>query len=567
MIIIQFLLELAGATILLLFAVRMVRTGIERAFGASFRRLMTGSRARMRASLAGLALAAIMQSSVAVAMLVAGFVGSGTLSFQIGLPAMLGADLGSALVIQFLSMEISWLAPLLLVGGGVTFLKSRSAIPKQIGRAVLGVALILIALELMRATVMPIRDSAFLPQISALLEGDFLMAFLVGAALTFVMHSSVAAVLMFVTLVAIGALPLMVGISLMLGANLGSSLLPVWMTRAMPPRARHVPVINAILRGSAAVIMIIIVNGSPLIGMLPDVGDGQKIILGHVMFNALLLLAVPFSGVLGRMTGWLVREPAASLDDIPAHYRSVLDPAALDDSSLAMACIRREIHRMLQIVEEMMVPVMELMEHFDKGRMARIVQKDMVINEALDGTRRYVAELSGRNGQANGQANDQANDQANGEATRRKELRNLLEFAIAIEAAGDVVSKTLAPLAATRARDDIRFSAEGLAELRGMHDRVVANIALAGNVLVSGDVGIARRLLEEKGEFTHRQRKSRKSHLKRLARGRVESLESSDLHLETGLAFKEFNSHIASIAYPILSREGQLLDSRLIAED
>jgi phosphate:Na+ symporter len=567
MIIIQFLLELAGATILLLFAVRMVRTGIERAFGASFRRLMTGSRARMRASLAGLALAAIMQSSVAVAMLVAGFVGAGTLSFQIGLPAMLGADLGSALVIQFLSMEISWLAPLLLVGGGVTFLKSRSAIPKQIGRAVLGVALILIALELMRATVMPIRDSAFLPQISALLEGDFLMAFLVGAALTFVMHSSVAAVLMFVTLVAIGALPLMVGISLMLGANLGSSLLPVWMTRAMPPRARHVPVINAILRGSAAVIMIIIVNGSPLIGMLPDVGDGQKIILGHVMFNALLLLAVPFSGVLGRMTGWLVREPAASLDDIPAHYRSVLDPAALDDSSLAMACIRREIHRMLQIVEEMMVPVMELMEHFDKGRMARIVQKDMVINEALDGTRRYVAELSGRNGQANGQANDQANDQANGEATRRKELRNLLEFAIAIEAAGDVVSKTLAPLAATRARDDIRFSAEGLAELRGMHDRVVANIALAGNVLVSGDVGIARRLLEEKGEFTHRQRKSRKSHLKRLARGRVESLESSDLHLETGLAFKEFNSHIASIAYPILSREGQLLDSRLIAED
>lgn len=559
MIIIQFLLELAGATILLLFAVRMVRTGIERAFGASFRRLMTGSRARMRASLAGLALAAIMQSSVAVAMLVAGFVGAGTLSFQIGLPAMLGADLGSALVIQFLSMEISWLAPLLLVGGGVTFLKSRSAIPKQIGRAVLGVALILIALELMRATVMPIRDSAFLPQISALLEGDFLMAFLVGAALTFVMHSSVAAVLMFVTLVAIGALPLMVGISLMLGANLGSSLLPVWMTRAMPPRARHVPVINAILRGSAAVIMIIIVNGSPLIGMLPDVGDGQKIILGHVMFNALLLLAVPFSGVLGRMTGWLVREPAASLDDIPAHYRSVLDPAALDDSSLAMACIRREIHRMLQIVEEMMVPVMELMEHFDKGRMARIVQKDMVINEALDGTRRYVAELSGRNGQANGQAN--------GEATRRKELRNLLEFAIAIEAAGDVVSKTLAPLAATRARDDIRFSAEGLAELRGMHDRVVANIALAGNVLVSGDVGIARRLLEEKGEFTHRQRKSRKSHLKRLARGRVESLESSDLHLETGLAFKEFNSHIASIAYPILSREGQLLDSRLIAED
>ena len=555
MVIVQFLLELAGAAILLLFAVRMVRTGVERAFGASFRRLVTGSNARFRATFAGMALATIMQSSVAVAMLIAGFVSAGTLSFQLGLPAMLGADLGSALVIQFLSMEISWLAPLLLVTGGLMFLKSQSALPKQIGRALLGVALILIALELMRATVTPIRDSAFLPQMAIFLERDFITAFLVGAVLTFIMHSSVAAVLMFVTMVAIGALPLMVGISLMLGANLGSSLLPLWMTRAMPPVARQVPVMNAILRGTAATIMVVVVNRSPLIELLPDVAAGQTVILGHVLFNALLLLAVPFSGLLGTITARVMPEDVAGRDDMPAHHRSVLDLEALDDQTLAIASIKRELQRMLLIVEEMMLPVMGLLEDFDKDRMSRIIEKDLIINEALDSTRRYVADLSGVNG---GQ---------NGKASNRKELRNLLEFAIAVEAAGDVVSKTLSQLAANRDRDGIRFSEEGLAELRGMHDRVVANIALAGNVLVSGDVGIARRLIEEKGEFTHRQRKSRKSHLKRLAKGRVESLESSNLHLEIGLAFKEFNSHVASIAYPILAREGQLLDTRLVSED
>ena len=555
MVIVQFLLELAGATILLLFAVRMVRTGVERAFGASFRRLVTGSNARFRATFAGVALAAVMQSSVAVAMLIAGFVSAGALSFQLGLPAMLGADLGSALVIQFLSMKISWLAPLLLVTGGLMFLKSQSALPKQIGRALLGVALILIALELMRATVTPIRDSAFLPQIAIFMERDFITAFLVGAVLTFIMHSSVAAVLMFVTMVAIGALPLMVGVSLMLGANLGSSLLPLWMTRAMPLVARQVPVMNAILRGTAAVIMVVVVNRFPLMELMPEVGAGQTVILGHVLFNALLILAVPFSGLLGAVTARVMPEDAASHNDMPAHHRSVLDLDALDDPTLAIASIKRELQRMLLIVEEMMLPMMGLLEDFDKDRMNRIIEKDLIINEALDGTRRYVADLSGVNG---GQ---------NGKASNRKELRNLLEFAIAIEAAGDVVSKTLSQLAANRDRDDIRFSEEGLSELRGMHDRVVANIALAGNVLVSGDVGIARRLLEEKGEFTHRQRKSRKSHLKRLAKGRVESLESSDLHLETGLAFKEFNSHVASVAYPILAREGQLLDSRLVSED
>jgi phosphate:Na+ symporter len=548
MLIVEFLLNLAGATILLLFAVRMVRTGVERAYGASFRRVMTRSRARVRAALAGVFLAVIMQSSVAVAMLVAGFVGASVLSFELGLPAMLGADLGSALVIQFLSLDIRWLAPLLLVVGGLMFLKSEAPLLRQLGRAVIGVALILIALDLIRATVAPIRDSAFLPDIAFILERDFLTAFLLGALLTFMMHSSVAAILMFVALVASGALPLMVGISLMLGANLGSSLLPLWMTRTMAPKARQVPLMNTLIRGSAAVVMVVAVNRSPLIDLLPDADAGQQIILAHIVFNALLLVAVPFSKVMGKWAALMLPEPVTAAEHMPAHYRSVLDKTALDNPALALACIQREIQRMLLIVEEMLLPVMDLFEHFDKERTKKIIETDQRLNDALDGIRHYAGDLA----------------KSITSSDHRRQLRHLLEFAIAIEAAGDIVSKTLPPLASSRAKDDIRFSAEGLAELRGMHDRIIANIALAGNVLISHDVGIARRLVEEKSEFSHRQRKSRKNHLKRLAAGRTESLESSDLHLETGLAFKDFNSQIATVAYPILSREGQLLDTRLV---
>ena len=555
MVIVDFILELAGATLLLLFAVRMVRTGVERAFGASFRRLVTGSKAKFRATLAGIALSAIMQSSLAVAILITGFVSAGSLSFQLGLPAMLGADLGSALVIQFLSLDIGWLKPLLLVFGGLMFLKGKSPKLKQIGRALLGVALILVALELMRATVMPIQDTSFLPYISTSLARDFITAFLVGAVLTFIMHSSVASVLMIVTMVSIDALPLMVGLSLMLGANLGSSLLPLWVTRAMPPLARQVPLTNFFIRGSVSIIMVVAINRSSLIEFLPIMEDAQKVIFCHILFNGLLLLAVPFSGLLHQVAKKLTAQDLTNLDESPAHYRSVLNQNSLDNMDMAIASIRREIQRMLLLTEEMMLPVMDMFKEYDSARMDKIIKKDLIVNEALNGTRRYVSELSGLNISKNN------ND------SRRKELSNLLEFAIAIEAAGDVVSKTLSKLAASKDREGVRFSSEGLAELLGMHDKVIANISLAGNVLVSSDVGIARQLLEEKNEFTLRQRKSRKSHLKRLAKGRVEALESSDLHLETGLAFKEFNSHIASIAYPILSREGQLLDSRLVVED
>ena len=548
MAIFNFVLELSGAIILLLFAVRMVRTGIMRAYGASFRRIMTASQARLRATFVGVMLAIIMQSSVAVAVLVAGFVSAGGLSFQLGLSAVLGAELGLALIIQFLSMDIDWLASLLLVAGGILFLRNHSSRLKQIGRVCLGVALILIALEFIRHAAIPIHDNTLVPQIYVFLEHDFLTAFILGAVLTFLMHSSVASVLLFATLVMTGTLPLMAGISLMLGANLGSALLPVWLSRSMQPTARHIPVVNALLKGGAAAIMVVILNQFPIIKALPDFGDGQTIILGHILFNLSLLVFVPFSGVLGRWIEHLWPKRANDLDNTPPHHRSVLDAYAHNDPELAIIGIRREIQRMLTILEEMFLPVIGLVENFDKKLMKRIVEKDVLVNEALDGIRYYIIDRPA-------------------EALppkKQKDLRHLLEFAIALESAGDVISGKLLKLATARAKSDIRFSVDGLAELKAMHDQIVANMALANNLLISEDVGIARHLLEEKNNFTHRQRKSRKNHLTRLAKGLTESLESSDLHLEIGLAFKEFNSHISSIAYPTLSGQGQLLESRLV---
>ena len=549
--IIEFLLNIAGATVLLLFAVKMVQTGVEQAYGPSFRRVMMRSRAKIGATFCGAVLAVIMQSSMAVTILVSGLLGSSVLSFELGLAATLGADLGSALVIQFLSLDVPWLAPLLLVVGGMMLLKSETPLIRQIGRVIMGVALILISLGLIRTNVSPLSNSSFLPDLASILERDFLTAFLLGTLLAFLLHSSVAAVLMFVALVASETLPLMVGVSLVLGANLGSSLLPIWMTRTMSPKARQLPLMNLLIRGGAALTMVVIVNRTPLFGLLPEIHMGQQIILTHIIFNAMLLVAIPFSGLIGRCATRLLPEHHASNEDIPAHYRSVLDKSTLGTPALALACIQREIHRMLLLTQDMMLPIMNLFERYDKKQNKKIIANNKRLNDAFDGIRHYSGELS----------------QQIASNSHRRQLRHLLEFAIAIEAAGNIVAKTLSPLALSRSKEGLHFSTEGLSELQGMHDRIIANISLASNVLVSRDVDIARQLIEEKSEFSHRQRKSRKSHLKRLAAGLTESLETSDLHLETSLAFKEFNSQIATIAYPILSRKGKLLNSRLVDKD
>jgi phosphate:Na+ symporter len=365
------------------------------------------------------------------------------------------------------------------------------------------------------------------------------------------LHSSVAAVLMFVAMVSSEALPLMVGVSLVLGANLGSSLLPIWMTRTMSPKARQLPLMNLFIRGGAALSMVVIVNRTPLFAHLSEIHVGQQIILTHIIFNAMLLVVIPFSGFIGRCATRLLPEHHAPNENMPAHYRSVLNKNTVGTPALALVCVQREIHRMLLLTQDMMIPIMNLFERYDKKQNKKIIENNKRLNDAFDGIRYYSGKLS----------------QHITSNSHRRQLRHLLEFAIAVEAAGNIVAKTLSPLALTRAKEGLHFSTEGLRELEDMHERIIANISLASNVLVSRDVDIARQLVEEKSELSRRQRKSRKSHLKRLAAGLAESLETSDLHLETSLAFKEFNSQIATVAYPILSRKGKLLNSRLVEND
>lgn len=548
MTIISFLVQLAGATMLLLFAVRMVRTGIERAFGPSFQRAVVSTRSPVTAASTGIVLAIVLQSSAAVALLVAGFAGTGSITFATGLAMVLGADLGSALLIQILSFKLEWLVPVLLAIGGGFFIKSDSRKVKQAGRIILGIAFILISLRFLRETMDPIRDSAFLPSIAGYLEKDFVTAFIAGAGLAVLMHSSVAVILMCVTLVSIAAIPVEAGVSLILGANLGSAIIPTWLTRGMSATSRRVPMANLTLRGVGAIIALFAINRLPILPYLGGMGAAQTLVNVHIAFNMILLLALPFCKALaGPFERFFPENPGSSTDILNTNV-CVLDNSLLDKPQLALANLKREVLRMAEVVDVMMRPMMDIYHTYDKVTANAVRAQDDIVNKALDDIRLYTASMD----------NDAMRK------ADRKLARDLTEYAIAVETAGDIIVKRLLPLAKDKSDQRIKFSAAGREELVTIHERVISNMSLAFNVLVSDDLESARLLLEEKSEMTRMERKSRKRHLQRLSEGTQISFESSDIHLETVSALREFNSHISAVAYPILYRGGQLLETRLI---
>jgi len=412
----------------------------------------------------------------------------------------------------------------------------------------MGIALILIALRFLRETMDPIRESAFLPAIADYLMQDYLTAFITGVALAFVMHSSVAVILICVTLVAIGALPQSVGVSLVLGANLGSALIPVWLTRGMSAKSRRIPLANLIIRGTISVIVLFAINQLPTPGFITAMDNAHTLVTLHILFNLILLLSLPFVGRLQGLVTWIYPDNETPANNIPPHHHSVLHLNVTTSPKQSLAMLQREVLRMATLVSEMIAPAFGLLKSFDAAQVAAIQADEAALNNALDHIRQYSA----------GFDHDILTKSEN------RQMRNLVDYAISLEAAGDIVVKRLIELASEKDREKLRFSDAGFDELRALHERIARNVNLATNVLLSADIESARLLLEEKAAIAQLEQSSRKKHLRRLSSGDSDSLASSDIHLETAYSLKEFHSWIVKIAHPILVREGQLLETRLI---
>ncbi|WP_290813826.1 PhoU domain-containing protein [Ferrovibrio sp.] len=144
---------------------------------------------------------------------------------------------------------------------------------------------------------------------------------------------------------------------------------------------------------------------------------------------------------------------------------------------------------------------------------------------------------------------------------------DVLTFTTNLEHIGDIIDKNLMELAQKKIRNKLAFSKEGLAELTDFHHRVAANLQMACNLFMSGDVKMARQLLQEKAELRLAEQRAAESHYERIRAGRAESIETSAIHLDLIRDLKRVNSHLTAVAYPILEQAGELTATRLRADE
>ncbi len=537
------LIDLAGSIALLLWGVHMVQTGIQRAFGAGLRRALgVALGSRFRAFLAGLATTAVLQSSTATGLMVSSFAASGLVDLVPALAAMLGANVGTTLIVQVLSFDVSRVASLGLLAGVTMFRRGGETRTRDLGRVLIGLGLMLLALHQLLDLVTPYEDVPSLRMLLGNIATEPLVAVLLAALLTWAAHSSVAIVLLIMTLAAKGVVPPHAAFALVLGANLGTAVNPVLEGAASEGGAgRRLPVGNLVNRLAGVALGLAALDwiGPWLVTVEPD--PARAMADFHTGFNlvlALLFLPVlrPFAGLLRR---WLP-ERAGTADPSQPLY---LAEAALEAPTVALAGAAREALRMADVLDAMLKRAWDALDGDDRKQVSETRRLDGVLDRLSAAIKSYVTRL----------------DPEDLSHADHRRLTQLLAFTTSIERAGDVLDRNVMASAARRLKRGLAFRPQDRAELSGVFDRLSANLRTAGAVFMTEDGEAARALAAEKEAFRELERRAMATQFAAFRHGAAAGAGSGTLFLDVLRDLKGINTHlVAAAAYPVLDADGEL---------
>lgn len=515
----------------------MVRLGFTRAYGTSMRQIISsGMKNRFVATASGLGVAALLQSSTAATLLMISFIKKNPVAPAAALAFVIGADVATTLVAQILTFDLSWLSPAFLVIGISGHIKyEHGGRRRHIFRVMIGLGLMLLSLSLIRTASSPLTHSDILPLILAPLEFDPLAAILFSAILTWVIHSSLAAVLLFATLAGNGVVDLHLGVLLVMGANLGGAFIAFVASYGEGVTARRITGANIFMR---LITLIIVAAAMPyILEQLQrlDTPMERQIVNFHTGFN--IVLAILFLPVVH----WAARLTKKLFPDIKTGARAPHEPLYLDENALdtpviALAGAARETLRMADMVEQMLEQTIRTFEENNTRLADSISRKDDTVDKLYHAIKLYLTRLT-----------QEALDPK--EADRYFQI---LTFATNLEHIGDIIDKSLVEMAKKKIKHQERFSEEGWEEIKDFHKRVLGNMRMAHNIFLSEDPALAQRLVDGKKAIREAEKVTSAHHFERMRTGLPETIATTSLHLDIIRDYRRINSYITTVAYAII---------------
>jgi phosphate:Na+ symporter len=529
------LLALFGGMALLLYGIQLAGESLQRAAGGRLRGLVTGMAGnRVMAAGSGALVTAIIQSSSATTVMLIGFVSAGLMTFRQTLGLILGADVGTTFTVQLIAFRITDYS-LLLVGLGFTviFLGRRRSV-RDVGQAVLGFGLIFLGLKLVLDGVAPLKANPLASQLIASVADSPVMAVLVAAGFTALVHSSAATIGLALALASEGLLALDGAVAIVLGANIGTCATALMAAIGASAEAKRVASAHIAFKLLGAALVFPLIGPFTALVAMTAADPARQIANAHTLFNVgISLLFLPFTPWAGRLIETLVPDQQAGENPFRTRY---MDERALDQPALALGQATREALRMADVVQGMFRDVVAVFARNDQELLEDVERRD----DQLDFLEREIKLFLTR-----------LDRTAMGAELARKEIA-LISVIGNLENIGDIIDKNLMELGRKKLYHGRRFSDAGWTEIVEFHGMVTKNLERAIAAFAANDRALAQEVLDQRPVMRQRERELRESHLERLRQGLAESLETSEIHLDILTNLKRISSHVSALVFPIL---------------
>ena len=508
---------------------------------------------RFSAFAAGAVATAILGSVTAMVLIVAGIAASGAVGTAIGLAILLGADVGSAIVSSVFASGSNialWASPILAFAGYVTFNVSKEFRPHNIGRIFIGLGFTLLSLQLIRSATLPLSDGSLFHEVLMAVGQEPYLAFLIGAMLAWVFHSTMAAILLIASLLANGSLEVPAALSFILGINFGGGLPAALSTFALPAAARRLPLGNLLCRGTMAIAAIPFIGWITAFVVKLPLAPLETAVAFHTLFNIVIgTVFLPLIGIVDKIMARLVRDQQQAADRLSS--LRYLEKGVFSLPPVALANAILETGRMSEVLQQMLEVAMTALRKGSTETLKMLKELDERLNAFQVGLQSYLSDLA-------------QTELSNEEARRAQEI---MLFVSNLEHAGDVICLNLNDRIKAKIKDNVKFSDEEQNSLDELCSIIVSSLTLATGVLSSRNVDSAKLLLGRKEAFRTLENRLFDEHFREGRRGSGAALRSSMRYVDLIRDLHRVNSHIVSVGYPIVDAAGMLLGSRLKTEE
>ncbi|GAB4299269.1 MAG: hypothetical protein Kow0090_14740 [Myxococcota bacterium] len=530
---------LLGGLGLFIYGMNLAGDNLQRAAGGRMRAMLGRlTKNRVRAVIAGTLASAILQSSSATTVLLVGFVGATMMTLRQAIGATMGAKIGTTITVQLIAFDIAaYSLAIIAVGFLLMMLGSRKRI-KQGGVIILGFGLVFFGMSVMGNAMRPLKG---MPEFAAFVlrfsENPF-MGVLSGALITALIQSSAATIGLALTFASQNIMSLEGAVQICLGAAIGTTSTALLASIGAPREAKQVALAHLLYSLLAVSIFYPFLN--PFIeltkrftSLLGTDAVERQIANGYMLFSIIAaLIFLPFVSLLEKLVRKIIPTSGKS-----APFGAIfLNESALSVPLLALMQAQKEIIRMAHIFGNSLKRAMEVIEKGDEEEVMALIREDDYLDTLEKAIRPFLAKVAQR-------------ELTHEAAARERALVFITEH---IEGAGDILSKEVLRAGEKLAQMKIRFSEEGLKELKEFHEKVIQKYEAVERLLLNHDKALAEQVIQQSFKEALFERKLRESHLARLHSGAVETLESSAAHLSILAGLNDISERLTKIAEEIV---------------